>query len=142
MHLGLPAEREINAQWAVAPQSAWQYKMGSVDDGWQTDATGWGTGVMDAFPASSNQIQLYKKTFNVASLEGVAGFVVSLRYLYGCVIYMNNVEVFRNGVSGDLSSSSVGLNAYTDLLQLRKPPPCSTARCGWRWGARACSTTP
>ena len=174
MHLGLPAEREINAQWAVAPQSAWQYKMGSVDDGWQTEA-GWESAVMDSFPASSNQIQLYKKTFNVASLEGVAGFVISLRYLYGCVIYLNNMEVFRNGVSGDLSSSSVGLNAYTDLLYRQISLPvrvmgvesvtylqegtntiaiaivaqtasqttsCSTARCGWRWGARACSTTP
>ncbi|KAM7454010.1 hypothetical protein BLSTO_05237 [Blastocystis sp. subtype 1] len=140
MHLGLPAEREINAQWAVAPQSAWQYKMGSVDDGWQTDA-GWESAVMGSFPASSNQIQLYRKTFNVASLEGVAGFVMSLRYLYGCVIYLNGVEVFRNGVSGDLSSSSVGLNAYTDLLyrqislpvkvmgveRLRKPPPFDCA---------------
>ena len=83
MHLGLPAEREINAQWAVAPQSAWQYKMGSVDDDWQTDATEWESAVMGFFPASSNQIQLYKKTFNVASLEGVAGFVISLRYLWG-----------------------------------------------------------
>ena len=106
---------------------------------------------------------------------GVAAFVISLRYLYGCVIYMNNVEVFRNGVSGDLSSSSVGLNAYTDLLYRQISLPvktmgvesvtylqegtntiaiaivaqtasqttsCSTARCGWRWGARACSTTP
>ena len=125
MHLGLPAEREINAQWAVAPQSAWQYKMGSVDDGWQTEA-GWESAVMGFFPASSNQIQLYKKTFNVASLEGVAGFVVSLRYLYGCVVYMNGVEVFRNGVSGDLSSSSVGLNAYTDLLYRQISLPVKT----------------
>ena len=125
MHLGLPAEREINAQRAVAPQSAWQYKMGSVDDGWQTDA-GWESAVMGFFPASSNQIQLYKKTFNVASLEGVAGFVMSLRYLYGCVIYLNNVEVFRNGVSGDLSSSSVGLNAYTDLLYRQISLPVKT----------------
>ena len=105
----------------------------------------------------------------------MAGFVVSLRYIYGCVIYLNNMEVFRNGVSGDLSSSSVGLNAYTDLLyhQILLPvkvmgvesvtymqegtntiaiaivtqtasqtTSCSTARCGWRWGTRACSTTP
>ena len=99
--------------------------MGSVDDGWQTEA-GWETAVMSAFPASSNQIQLYRKTFNVASLEGVAGFVVSLRYLYGCVIYLNNVEVFRNGVSGDLSSSSVGLNAYTDLLYHQISLPVKT----------------
>ena len=101
--------------------------------------------------------------------------MISLRYLYGCVIYLNNVEVFRNGVSGELTSSSVGLNAYTDLLYRQISLPvrvmgvesvtylqegtntiaiaivaqtasqttsCSTARCGWRWGARACSTTP
>ena len=71
---------------------------------------------MGSFPASSNQIQLYKKTFNVASLEGVSGFVISLRYIYGCVIYMNGVEVFRNGVDGDLSLTSLGLNNYNDVL--------------------------
>ena len=56
----------------------------------------------------------------------MAGFVVSLRYIYGCVIYLNNVEVFRNGVSGDLSSSSVGLNAYTDLLYRQISLPVKT----------------
>ena len=52
----------------------------------------------------------------MASLEGVAGFVISLRYLYGCVIYMNGMEVFRNGVEGDLSLTSLGLNNYNDVL--------------------------
>ena len=70
---------------------------------------------LGSFPASTNPIQLYKQTFFVDSLEGVPGFVISLRYLYGCVIYMNGVEVFRNGVEGDLSASSIGLNAYTNL---------------------------
>ncbi|OAO17863.1 He_Pig domain protein [Blastocystis sp. ATCC 50177/Nand II] len=123
--LGLPADRVINAQWSVAPRSTWEYKMGEVPANWQT-ASGWTTASFGSFPASSNQIQLYKQTFTVASLEGVSGFVISLRYLYGCVVYMNGVEVFRNGVNGDLSASSVGLNAYTNLLYHQISLPVKT----------------
>ena len=127
--LGLPADRIINAQWAVAPRSTWQYKMGEVPANWQT-ASGWTTASMGSFPASSNQIQLYKQTFNLASLEDAAGFVISLRYLYGCVVYMNGQEVFRNGVTGDLTTSSVGLNAYTDLLYHQISLPVKTVTIG------------
>ena len=123
--LGLGTDRIFNAQWAVAPSSMWQYKMGSVPANWLTES-GWQTASMGSFPASTNQIQLYKKTFTVASLEDVAGFVISLRYLYGCVIYLNGVEVFRNGVTGALSASSTGLNAYTDLLYHQISLPVKT----------------
>ncbi|KAK8817244.1 hypothetical protein WA556_003140 [Blastocystis sp. ATCC 50177/Nand II] len=116
-NLGLPEDRIVNLKWSVAPKASWFYKMGVLPASWHNAETaGWGTGVMGSFPASSNQIQLYKKSFNVASLEGVAGFVISLRYIYGCVIYMNGVEVFRNGVDGDLSLTSLGLNNYNDVL--------------------------
>ena len=64
------------------------------------------------------------------SLEDVAGFTISLRYLYGCVIYLNGVEVFRNGVDGDLSASSIGLNAYTDLLYHQISLPVKTMVIG------------
>ncbi|KAM7457524.1 hypothetical protein BLSTO_01723 [Blastocystis sp. subtype 1] len=127
--LGLARHRIINVQWSVAPHTTWEYKMGEVPTGWQT-ASGWTTSSMGHFPASSNQIQLYKKTFTVASLEGVAGFVISLRFLYGCVVYMNGVEVFRNGVNGELTSSSVGLNAYTDLLYHQISLPVKTMAIG------------
>ena len=116
-NLGLPEDRIVNLKWSVAPKASWFYKMGVLPASWHNAKTaGWGTGVMGSFSASSNQIQLYKKTFNVASLEGVAGFVTSLRYIYGCVIYMSGVEVFRNGVDGDLSLTSLGLNNYNDVL--------------------------
>ena len=127
--LGLSADRIINAQWSVAPHATWEYKMGEVPAGWQT-ASGWTTASMNNYPASSNQIQLYKNTFSVASLDDVAGFVISLRYLYGCIVYVNNVEVFRNGVSGDLSASSVGLNAYTDLMYHQISLPAKTMAIG------------
>ena len=116
-YVGLPEDRVIFAQWSVAPQSQWFYKMNEVPANWyNSETSGWNTGSMGSYTGATNQIQLYKKTFTVASLNEVAGFVISLRYLYGCVVYMNNVEVFRNGVEGDLSAASVGLNAYTNLL--------------------------
>ena len=114
--LGLAEDRVIFAQWSVAPQSQWFYKMNEVPANWYSaDTSGWNTGAMGGFTGATNQIQLYKQTFSISSLTDVAGFVISLRYLYGCVIYMNGNEVFRNGVEGDLSASSIGLNAYTNL---------------------------
>ena len=127
--LGLATHHIINVQWSVAPHTTWEYKMGDVPAGWQTES-GWETALVGSFPDSSNQIQLYKKTFNVASLDNVAGFVISLRYLYGCVVYLNNVEVFRNGMTGDLSASSVGLNAYTDLMYHQISLPVKTMAIG------------
>ena len=127
--LGIATDRFINAQWAVAPHTSWQYKMSEVPANWQTES-GWQTASIGSFPASSNTIQLYKNTFNVASLDGVAGFVISLRYLYGCVVYVNNVEVFRNGVNGDLTTSSIGLNAYTDLMYHQIALPVKTLAVG------------
>ena len=71
---------------------------------------------MGSFPDSSNQIQLYKHTFTVSSLSGIAGAVLSLRYKYGFIVYLNGVELFRNGVMGDLSTSTLSDNAFTDVL--------------------------
>ena len=126
---GLPEDRNINAQWAVGPSQSWQYKMGDVPANWQTEA-GWQTASIGTFPASTNQIQLYKNTFNVNSLNDVAGFVISLRYVYGCIIYMNNVEVFRNGVTGDLSTSSIATNNYNNILYHQISLPVKTMAIG------------
>ena len=127
--VGVPTDRIFNAQWAVAPQQAWQYKMGEVPANWQTEA-GWTTASIGTFPASTNQIQLYKNTFTVTSLDNVAGFTLSLRYIYGCVVYMNGQEVFRNGVNGDLTAASIGLNAYTNLLYRQISLPVKTMAVG------------
>ena len=127
--LGLSADRIINVQWTVAPHSTWEYRMGSVFDGWQT-ASGWESASMGNFPTSSNQIQLYKNTFNVTSLDEVAGFVISLRYLYGCVVYINGVEVFRNAVEGDLTPSSLSVDSYPDLMYHQISLPVKTLAVG------------
>ena len=128
-NLSLNHARSFIGQFSVAPSQAWQYKMGQVPANWQTES-GWTTASMGSFPASTNQIQLYKNTFNVASLDDVAGFVISLRYLYGCVVYMNNVEVFRNGVEGDLSASSISTNNYNNILYHQISLPVKTMAIG------------
>ena len=128
---GLPEDRVVNVKWSVAPQSQWFYKKGEVPANWfNGETTGWETGSIGSFAASTNQIQLYKKTFTVDSLTDVGAFVISLRYLYGCLIYMNGVEVFRNGVNGDLTASSVGLNVFNDLLYRQVSLPVKTMASG------------
>ena len=115
--LGLPSTYTFNTYFSVPPHDSWYYMMGSVPASWtSSDVSGWSTGSLGSFPDSSNQIQLYKHTFTVSSLANVAGAVLSLRYKYGCIVYLNGVEMFRNGVTGDLSTSSLSDNAYTDVL--------------------------
>ena len=80
------------------------------------DMSGWSEGSVDTFPDATTTIQLYKKAFTVATLENYAGFVLGLRYKFGCVVYLNNHEVFRNGVVGELSVASVAENIYDDLM--------------------------
>ena len=115
--LGLPSTYTFNTLFSVPPHDSWSYTMGSIPSSWTgSDVSGWSTGSMGSFPDSSNQIQLYKHTFAVSSLSEVAGAVLSLRYKYGCIVYLNGVEMFRNGVTGELSTSSLSDNSYTDVL--------------------------
>ncbi|KNB41174.1 hypothetical protein JH06_5984, partial [Blastocystis sp. subtype 4] len=58
----------------------WYYKMSEVPTNWHnSDTSGWQQAAKGSFPASSNRIQLYKKTFNIASLNEVSGLIVSIR---------------------------------------------------------------
>ena len=128
---GFAEDRIVNVQWSVAPQSQWFYKMNEVPANWYgSETAGWSTGSMGGFSGATNQIQLYKKTFSVGSLNDVAGFVISLRYLYGCVIYLNGVEAFRNGVEGNLTTSSLSTNAYNDLMYRQISLPKRTIASG------------
>ena len=100
----------------IPAASEWYYKMGSVPSNWYNDdVSGWSQGHIYTFPETSN-IQLYKKTFNLARLEDVSNYVLSIRYKYGCIVYMNGYEIWRNGVSGTLSTSSVSNQEYAEVM--------------------------
>ncbi len=115
-NLGLPTSYTFYPQYNISPQESWYYKMGDVPSNWyNSETSGWTSGTAGNFPASSNQIQLYKKTFSVTSLTDIAGLVVSLKYQYGVIIYLNNHEVFRKGFTGDLSTSSYATTSLADV---------------------------
>ena len=83
---------------------------------WYDDSTlGWTAYHRGTFPDSSNGIQLYKKTFTVLDLNVVSGYILSIRYRYGCVVYLNGQEAWRNHVTGTLSASTVARKSYQEL---------------------------
>ena len=101
----------------VKAKDEWFYLMGEVPTDWYgSDTVGWNLEVRDKFPESTNRIQLYKKSFNIMSISEVSGLVISIRYKYGCIVYLNSHEVWRNGVIGVLSINSTVNNEYGKLV--------------------------
>ena len=95
----------------------WYYKMGDVPGTWFDDSTtGWDQKSRGAFPNSPNAIQLYKKQFTISNLAEVSGVILSIRYKFGCIVYLNGHEAWRNRVTGTLSTSSVASDSYSELL--------------------------
>lgn len=114
--LGLPFTYRINVDVVVTPHSSWYYVMGSVPHNWFSDThCNWSIAAFPDFPRSSNQIQLYKHFLNVSSLMDIVGMVISLRYKYGCVIYVNGMEVFRKSVMGEITSFVFSTTHYDTI---------------------------
>ena len=102
---------------SIAPNANWNYKMNEVPANWYSDSSSaWQTGSKGNFPAATNRVQLYRQTFTVSNLNDVMGVVLSLRYRYGCVVYLNGHEVYRKGVTGEVSTTSTVSNTYQDLM--------------------------
>ena len=95
----------------------WYYKMRFIPDDWfNDDISGWRQANRDTYPQSSNQIQLYKNLFNLNTLHQISSISLNIRYLYGCIVYLNHHEVFRNHISGPLSPSLLANQSYSQLL--------------------------
>ena len=103
--------------FVVKHDEEWFYQMGSVPDNWTGNNTiSWEKGSHGNFPDSTNQIQLYKKVFSLDSLDDMSGLVLSIRYVYGCVVYLNGYEVFRNRVDGEVSDKAFAKGSYDKPL--------------------------
>lgn len=114
--LSLPSSYYFNAQQVVSDHSQWYYKMGEVPANWfDTTTPSWEQGSYGQFPNSTNHLQIYKKIFNVASLPYGGAFSLGIRYKYGCIVYMNGVEVFRNNLpEGTLTAAMTADNLYSE----------------------------
>ena len=102
---------------SVTVMEQWYYKMGDPQGSWYDDnTTGWSQASKGSFPASTNTIQLYKKTFNIDDLNIVQGVILNIRYKYGCIVYLNGHEAFRNNIpAGDISGSSLATGSYPEV---------------------------
>ena len=94
---GLPTEYFVNVGYSISRDADWFYWMDSLPEGWEasTETEFWNLSHADAFPSSSNQIQLYKKLFSFKDLLS-GSFEMNLRYQSGCAVFINGVEVFRD----------------------------------------------
>ena len=70
---------------------------------------------MGSFPDSPTGTQLYRQSFSIDSISDVKGVILSIRYKYGCVVYLNGAEAWRNGVDGDVAVDSVSTNENDEL---------------------------
>ena len=74
---------------------------------------------------------MYKSTFNVDDINNIAGVVLSIKYKYGIVVYLNGNEAFRNGVSdATISTSSYATNIYPDVMYRQVSLPLKTVQIG------------
>ena len=113
--LGLSNSLFVTINYPIHPAQNWFYKMGEVPSNWYSSETsGWAEAKKGSFPSSTNRVQLYKKTFSITSLENVSGFTVSVQYSYGVSIYLNNVEIFKNGITEVSTTASIS-NIYPSL---------------------------
>ena len=115
--LSLPGSYYFSVQQPISDQSQWYYKMGEVPTNWyDTNTPSWEQGSYGQFPNSTNHLQIYKKIFSVSSLENGGAFSLGIRYKFGCIVYMNGVEVFRNNVpDGQLTMDMTADGLYNEV---------------------------
>ena len=114
---GLPTEYWVDVGYSISRDSIWFYWMNSLPENWQasTATEHWNFSHADAFPRSSNQIQLYKKLFYLTDLQS-GSYEMALRYQSGCAVFINGVEVFRDQLPADqpITEATVATGSYAE----------------------------
>lgn len=113
-YLKLPTTYDLSLSYIIPAHSKWFYHMGSIPIDWTSEEISeFHEAYIEEIPDSSNQIQLFKQSFNLTSIP--TALEVSLRFLYGCVIYLNGVEVYRHGINETVTNSTLAITAYSTL---------------------------
>ena len=131
--IGFPSTRYFNPQFPIKPHSDWNYLYTDTpNNNWYSSSVdsnneNWENGNVNSFPYASNQIQLYKKSFSVSNINNIAGFVLSIKYQYGCIVYLNDKEVFRNGIpENGLNTENTPTNTYENAIYRQISLPIKT----------------
>ena len=99
---------------ATAAHTSFKYVAdGTVPENWFATSfsdSQWTTLDDASRPATPNKIQLFRTTFNVASVTGYHGFEMQLKYRAGVVVYLNGEEIYRRNLpSGAITSSTTAI---------------------------------
>ena len=71
-------------------------------------------------PTTSKRIQLFRATFNIASVEAAQGFELYLKARNGVLAYLNGVEIYRSYLeAGDIHADSVATGGSEDYTWRR-----------------------
>lgn len=129
-YLQLPSSYVFTVRPFIREDSRWHYKMGVVSSDWMSRSTvGWNEERSSLMPKSSNQIQLYKRIWIVDSLPKSGGFSLGIRYRYGCLVFLNGHEVFRNNLpEGNVTEKMVAEGEYGDVRYRFVTLPFRTVR--------------
>ena len=102
--VGAPHNVVLHFTYPIQSNETWFYHVGSIpsDQLWinGTLVGSWSTGRYDSFGTSPNQIQLYSRSFIVSQddINDSSALLFHLFLQYGCVVYVNGVEVYRWGI--------------------------------------------
>lgn len=94
------ASVEVNIEPSIRPDEEWFCLMPTeYPADWYGTATpsGWVLRLPGRFPEAVSHIQLFKKQFAVSAdlLAASGAFEIGIVYEFGCVVYLNGVEVYR-----------------------------------------------
>ena len=111
---GAESSVPLSLLFPIEVGSNWKYNDLGVD--WkENDGESWSESTGGQFPITS-RIQTYKKMISLSESLANEGMELSVRYQHGCVVLVNGEEVFRDGVNGVISSSSIPSHSYDSVM--------------------------
>ena len=119
---------EVNVNMEIPRSAEWSYKFNEVPEDWNSASMsqGWSTGTAGSFPDATNQLQFYKRQFSLEDDPAGAAYELELRYLYGAVVVINGIEVFRNHMpAGAITNETYASSSYSSTMYRRISLPVS-----------------
>ena len=124
---------DVNINMEIPRSSEWSYMFDEVPEDWNSASmpTGWSTSTAGEFPEATNQLQFYKRQFSLSSDPAGAAYELELRYVYGAVVVINGIEVFRNRVpEGPVTNETYATGNYPATMYRRISLPVSLPAVG------------
>ncbi|KAK8810543.1 hypothetical protein WA158_007118 [Blastocystis sp. Blastoise] len=111
----------LNFEYLILQHAEWKHNEGSIPSDWFSstfDDSNWLTESIGQSPISK-AIHIYRKTFNIDSIDMSDSVEVQIAYYSGIVIYINNKKVFINHIDEPITTGSTATNFYGTLITRR-----------------------